>query len=377
MSIDEETVKELLRIKGEYLYHREGQEIEFKEQFNFNGLDEYLRDFAAFANNRGGFLIFGVMDSPRIPLGLNKSSLEQFNKIDPARISGFLLDIFSPNILWDQAIVNLNGKSFGVFQVYQADSKPVIAKKDEGREQTIRNGEIYYRYGGRTQRIRYAELETIIAYRIDQINRQWRDLVQKIGDAGPQNAAILDTKNAIIKKEDAQILVMDKELVQKLRFIQEGKFSEGLYNELGKTTLSMPSLLELPDKELDELADGFTQQAIKTKDLKDFLILTEKEKNKFIQTRPVSLFECKEKIHAALVNKSKKNDVFEETEFDPAYHISDPELVQAARLGKHALRDQKIMRLLWDKFKSQSKIAQFLGVNRSSVNRRCKEFNLI
>ena len=174
---------------------------------------------------------------------------------------------------------------------------------------------------------------------------------------------------------DAHIICSSNQNLKMLA--QEGKFSEGLYNELGKTTLSMPSLLELPDKELDELADGFTQQAIKTKDLKDFLILTEKEKNKFIQTRPVSLFECKEKIHAALVNKSKKNDVFEETEFDPAYHISDPELVQAARLGKHALRDQKIMRLLWDKFKSQSKIAQFLGVNRSSVNRRCKEFNLI
>ena len=53
-----------------------------------------------------------------------------------------------------------------------------------------------------------------------------------------------------------------------------------------------------------------------------------------------------------------------------------PELIQAARLGKHALRDQRIMVMLWDKFKNQNKIASFLGVNRSSVNRRCKEFNL-
>lgn len=57
--IDEADVHELLRTKGEgdYLYHREGQELEFKEQFNLAGLADYFRDFAAFANNRGGYLI--------------------------------------------------------------------------------------------------------------------------------------------------------------------------------------------------------------------------------------------------------------------------------------------------------------------------------
>ncbi len=49
MSIDEDKVKELLRLKGDYLYHREGQELEFKEQFNLAGLADYFRDFAAFA----------------------------------------------------------------------------------------------------------------------------------------------------------------------------------------------------------------------------------------------------------------------------------------------------------------------------------------
>ena len=69
--------------------------------------------------------------------------------------------------------------------------------------------------------------------------------------------------------------------------------------------------------------------------------------------------------------------IHEETPLDPAYQLTDPQLMQAARLGKHALRDPKIMALLWNKFKSQSKIATFLGVNRSSVNRRCKDYHLI
>ena len=77
-----------------------------------------------------------------------------------------------------------------------------------------------------------------------------------------------------------------------------------------------------------------------------------------------------------LVLKSKKNDISHDTQFDPAYQVSDPELIEAARLGKHALKDRKTMINLWHKFKSQNKIATFLGVNRSSVNRRCKEYNL-
>jgi transcriptional regulator with PAS, ATPase and Fis domain len=56
--------------------------------------------------------------------------------------------------------------------------------------------------------------------------------------------------------------------------------------------------------------------------------------------------------------------------------VTDPELIEAARLGKYALRDPKIMAQLWATFKNQNQIAAFLNVNRSSINRRCKEYNL-
>jgi hypothetical protein len=226
VSIDEKYVKELLRVKGENLYHRENQELEFKEQYNFAGLGEYFRDFAAFANNRGGHLVFGVKDSPRVPNGLTEQSLNQFNKIDPEKISGFLLEIFSSDIWWEQKVVEHDGKYFGVFRIYEAATKPVIAKKDEGRDQIIKNGDIYFRYGGRTQKILYAELENIIRKRVEQNNSQWLDLMSKIGRAGPQNAAILDTEKSLIEKDETKILVLDKGLADKLKFIKEGQFRE-------------------------------------------------------------------------------------------------------------------------------------------------------
>ena len=167
--IEEHVIYELLRLKsGGNLYHREGQELEFKEQFNFAGLADYFRDFAAFANNRGGYLIFGVKDSPRILIGLTKKAKAQFEKIDPERITGYLLDIFTSDICWEQAIVEINSMAFGIFRVYKASTKHVIARKDEGKGQTIKNGDIYYRYGGRTQKIQHAELESIINRKLVQ-----------------------------------------------------------------------------------------------------------------------------------------------------------------------------------------------------------------
>ena len=159
--------------------------------------------------------------------------------------------------------------------------------------------------------------------------------------------------------------------------VQEGKFSKALFQELKSTVVTMPSLLTLPEDELHSLTEGFTQQALMSDALQHVLALTDKEKDSFSDHRPVSLQELKSRVQQLLVKKSKKNHIYQDVAFDPAYDITDPDLVKAARLGKKALQDPRVMALLWNKFKNQNKIAFFLGVNRSSVNRRCKEYNLL
>ncbi len=158
--------------------------------------------------------------------------------------------------------------------------------------------------------------------------------------------------------------------------VQNGTFSERLFNELKKTSLSMPSLSTLPEHEVAALLEGYTQQAIKDHTLHILLTLNPTEKNKLMYQRPVSLQELKAKVHQILANKSQKYQIADKKIMaDTVYSHDDPELIHAAHLGKRALKDQAVMKLLWQKFKNQNKIAAFLGVNRSSVSRRLKDFD--
>jgi len=236
MSINESQIKEILRTRPNgLLYHRESRDLEFKEQFNFSGLGEYFKDFAAFANNIGGYLVFGVQNSPRKLIGLSNNSIAQFEKIDPEKISGYLLDIFSPDIQWEQRMLKIDKNYFGIFYVKESRHKPIIAKKDEGREQLIKNGDIYFRYAGRTQKIGFSELNYMIEERITETNSQWINLMSKIAKAGPANAAILDTEKGVIEKSENNILVIDEDLIKKIEFIKEGQFKENS----GLTTLRL------------------------------------------------------------------------------------------------------------------------------------------
>ena len=75
MSIDPQTnIKQILQNVDErgYLKQRESSTIEFKESFNFGNMPKYSKTMAAFANNKGGYILFGIKDSPRELIGTDK-----------------------------------------------------------------------------------------------------------------------------------------------------------------------------------------------------------------------------------------------------------------------------------------------------------------
>ena len=181
-----------------------------------------------------------------------------------------------------------------------------------------------------------------------------------------------DQKN----QSDVRVVCSTTQNLQVL--VQEGKFSKELFNELRAMTIAMPSLLTLPEVELYELAHGFSQQCAQKNNDLHLVELSEKDKKIIGYNRPVSLKEFKNKIELLVDHKAKKKSAYyDETQFATDFDRIGPELIQAAKMGKQALKDPKVMAMLWNKFRNQNKIATFLGVNRSSVNRRCKDYELM
>ena len=74
------------------IVNRESVTIEFKESYSHSSIAQYFKAIAAFANNAGGHLIFGVGDKPRRLKGLSEKSLEQFENIKVEEFTKALMD---------------------------------------------------------------------------------------------------------------------------------------------------------------------------------------------------------------------------------------------------------------------------------------------
>ncbi len=210
------------------IINREGTTIEFKESYNHGNMAQYFKAMAAFANNQGGYILFGIGDKPRRLIGLKDKSLSQFEELKVEDFTKALLDYFSPEIKWEHCTFEFHDMSFGVIYVYPLIRKPCICKKHYDAQNTkysLKEGDIYYRYGGRSERIRYAELASIIDEARKNEERQWLNFAKRAVRIGVSNAALLDLKSGNLSGTNGSV-VIDSELLQKLAFIQEGKFVE-------------------------------------------------------------------------------------------------------------------------------------------------------
>lgn len=174
-------------------------------------------------------------------------------------------------------------------------------------------------------------------------------------------------------QSDARIIVSS---TQDLPYLaSQNLFCKDLLTELQKNTVALPSLLSLPAEEFLELVDGYAQHITQGQEYRKLLSLSPREKDALLQHRPVSLQALKKKVHMLLLQKTKQ-PLSEDELNNSTQLIEDTDLAHAARLGKQALRDQRIMTMLWNKLKNPASIASFLGVNRTSVYRRIKAYHL-
>ena len=210
------------------IINREGSTIEFKESYSHAGMAQYFKTVAAFANNVGGYIIFGVANSPRRLVGLKEKNLTQFEELKVEEFTKNLMEYFSPEIKWSHCTFEFKGMSFGVIYTYPLAKKPCICKKiyeSQNPKYTLREGDIYYRYGGRSERIHYEELNSIIETERKREEQQWLELTKRAARIGIENACLLDLNTGTVSGTGGT-LVLDDGLLSKLSFIKEGEFVE-------------------------------------------------------------------------------------------------------------------------------------------------------
>lgn len=198
---------------------RESNTIEFKESFNWGSKDRYAKSIASFANNRGGFLIFGVKNEPKVLVGLSNNN---FETLDEAIITSYLNGIFSPEIRYEKVVLDVASRKVGFLYTHVSAEKPIIAIKNDG---DIKEAEIYYRYNARNEKIKYPELKRLFELAKEQERDSWMRLFERVSKVGPANTGIMDIVEGTIEGEGNSLLI-DHNLIPQLKFIKEGQFSQ-------------------------------------------------------------------------------------------------------------------------------------------------------
>lgn len=127
----QEALNKIFEISSKHsdrLVSRESNGLEFKESFGFGSLSRYIRTAAGFANAKGGYIVYGIGNSPHILIGLQGDA---FNKFDPDKLTHYLNEHFDPVMHWEQHLYELKGKTFGLLYFHESGNKPVICKKSD------------------------------------------------------------------------------------------------------------------------------------------------------------------------------------------------------------------------------------------------------
>lgn len=118
----------------------ESQNVEFKVRRPDKSI-KYMKTVVAFANGKGGRIVFGIDDKTREVVGISEDVV--FQEIDA--ITNAISDSCEPTIIPDVYLQNINGKPVIVAEIRAGRQKPYYIKADG-----LENG-VYIRVSGTTR----------------------------------------------------------------------------------------------------------------------------------------------------------------------------------------------------------------------------------
>lgn len=245
------------------LRRRENTTVEFKQSFNFGSAAAYAKTMAAFANTRGGYIVFGVKDKPREVIGLKTNNFENF---PIEKFTSALNSLFAPEIEWETGslavslemfITDENGemttkvvdKCIGWIYVLESDRKPVIAQKEHSGEHIV-SGDVFYRYVARSEKIKLPEMSKIIEENVAKERERLMKLFELIRKSGTANLGIVNYANGKFTTPQGVDVEFDQRLVAKVlkkaRFIKQGSFDKTKGIPVIKVTGNIDLAEEIP-----------------------------------------------------------------------------------------------------------------------------------
>ncbi|MFL7905802.1 helix-turn-helix domain-containing protein [Azospirillum argentinense] len=241
--------------------HGESDRHECKESFGFKHPDKWLRAVAALANNKGGYVVFGVRDKTVVNDKIEEDSYKvigldnaEFKNADPVEFTKRLKAAFDPTPLVETVCLNIGEQEIGVMCVYQHAARPIISIRNEG--QLVKEGEIYFRYPGQSSRIKYSDLRAILDERDRVAREQIMPMVEKLLSLGPRDAMIADLASGTLA-DGKQSFVIGEDLLNKIKFIREGEFAE----KEGASTLRLVGDVQPIDASGSIIRKGFATPA--------------------------------------------------------------------------------------------------------------------
>lgn len=208
-----------------HIKSRERNDLEYKESFGQKSLAKYAKTMAAFANNRGGYILFGVKDNPRQVVGVNSA----FQNFEQEKFTEYLNMYFAPEILWETGVVEIGEMLVGFIFTEEAVNKPIIAQKAESSER-IASGDVYYRYRARSEKIKPAEMHRIVENRVAREREKLLKLFEVIRKSETANLGIINYDKGAFSTPLGVDVAIDRKLImqvlRKAKFIKEGSFNE-------------------------------------------------------------------------------------------------------------------------------------------------------
>lgn len=224
------------------LITRESGWVEFKQAFSWSNKAEYAKTIAAFANSRGGYFVFGVRDRPREVIG---TDISKWEGTDPTTITEFLNHALGVEIEWEGHVVAVLDVKVVVLYIRESRRKPVIAA--QSHKGVLTEGDIYYRYRGRSQRIRYVDLQNLLEEQRRDDQASWLRLFRQIAKVGIENTALIDLATGQGIGPGSRFYI-DQATIPQLRFIREGHFVERggapSLRLVGEATVVPPALIQ-------------------------------------------------------------------------------------------------------------------------------------